>query len=306
MSNHTQSFVAASRVVQPASVILVGALLLSACGGGSSWATPSAPAPTAPAATTPAPTAPAPVVNESLGGIWKSQYTVTSGTDNGDTINALAIATEQGDFVTFAKNANNGCASIGFGQGSVSGTTVSATADWGVVQYTTIPGVVTNCTEADGTTSGTTALTGTVAQRATLTLTGTDTTSAGTLYPATTTTWTYNSLYALTPSLSLIAGNYTDGSDTITISSNGEIFEQDPTTGCVINGQVAIPNASYNAYSFSITYGNCTGTNSALNGITATGLGTYDNTVTPNEFDAGWHGIVNGQLYIYIGVFPKQ
>ena len=65
-------------------------------------------------------------------------------------------------------------------------------------------------------------------------------------------------------------------------------------------------NASYNAYSFSITYGNCTGTNSALNGITATGLGTYDNTVTPNEFDAGWHGIVNGQLYIYIGVFPKQ
>src|ERR1019366_2257241 len=91
MSNHTQSFVAASRVVQPASVILVGALLLSACGGGSSPSTP---------------TAPPPVVNQSLGGIWKSQYTVTAGTNNGDTINALAIATEQGDFVTIGKNAN--------------------------------------------------------------------------------------------------------------------------------------------------------------------------------------------------------
>jgi hypothetical protein len=238
--------------------------------------------------------------------IWKSQYTVTSGANSGDTINAVAIVTEQGDSFTAAKNANNGCASLGFGQGSVSGTTASGTADWALVQYTTIPGVVTNCTEPDGSTSGTTVLTGTVAERATLTLTGTDTTSMGTMSAAVTTTWTYNSLYALTPSLSLIAGNYTDGSNTLTISSNGAIFEQDPTTGCVINGQVTIPSASYNAYSFSITYGNCTGANSVLNGTTATGLATYDNTVSPNQLDAGWHGTANGQLYVIIGIFAKQ
>ena len=118
--------------------------ILSACGGGGGSSGSSGSS------------TPPPVVNQSLGGIWKSQYTVTAGTNNGDTINALAIATEQGDFVTIGKNANNGCASVGFGQGSVSGTTVSATADWGVVQYTTIPGVATNCIEPDGSKSGTT------------------------------------------------------------------------------------------------------------------------------------------------------
>ena len=89
---------------------------------------------------------------------------MTSGANNGDTINGLAIATEQGDFITISKNTNNGCASVGFGQGSVSGTSASGTADWAIVQYSTIPGVVTDCTEPDGTRSGTT-LTGTCQAR---------------------------------------------------------------------------------------------------------------------------------------------
>ena len=268
--------------------------ILSACGGGSGSSNSVSPTPP-------------PVVTQSLGGIWQTKYTVTSGPNNGDTVNALAIATDQGDFVTIAKNANNGCASVGFGRGTVSGSSVSGTADWAVVQYSTIPGVATNCTEPDGSTSGTTVLNGMVAQRATLTLTGKDTTSAGTVYTATTSTWTYDLLYALTPSLSLIAGNYTDGSNTLTISASGSIFEQNPTTGCVVNGQVSIPNSLYNAYSFSISYANCTGANSVLNGTTATGLAAYDNTVTPNEFDAGWHGTTtNAQRYVYIEFFPKQ
>lgn len=276
-------------------IAALSAALLSACGGGGGGGSSSVSS------------TPPPVVNQSLGGIWKTQYTVTSGANNGDTINGLAIVTEQGDFVTVAKNANNGCASVGFGQGSVSGTSVSGTADWAVVQFSTIAGVSTNCAYPDGSTSGTTALTGTVAQRVSLTLTGTDTTSMGTIYPATTTTWTYDSLYALTPSLSLIAGNYTDGSDTLTIDSNGAIFEQDPTTGCVVNGQVSIPSSSYNAYSFSISYANCTGSSAYLNGTTATGLAAYDNTVSPNELDASWHGTTTStQPYVIVGVFPKQ
>jgi hypothetical protein len=280
----------------PLSRILTGLsiITLSACGGGGGSSGGSGSS------------TPPPVVNQSLGGIWQTQYTVTSGANNGDTIKGLAIATEQGDFVTISKNTNNGCASVGFGQGSVTGTSVTGTADWAVVQYSTVPGVVTDCTEPDGTTSGTTMLTGTVAQRATLSLTGTDTTSAGTVYPATTSTWTYNSLYGLTPSLSMIAGNYADGSDTLTISSSGVIFEQNATTGCVVNGQVSIPSSSYNAYSFSVSYANCTGANAVLNGTTATGLAAYDNTVTPNELDAGWHGTANGQMYVVIGIFPKQ
>jgi len=295
MLNRNLSSITLSRHWLPCSVSLLTIGLLSACGGGSGGSGSSS------SSNDP------PVVNQSVGGIWSTQFTVTSGTDTGDTINGLAIATEQGDFVTISKNANNGCASVGFGQASVSGTSVSGTADWALVQYTTIAGVATNCVETDGSTSGTTELTGTVAQRATLTLTGTDTTSMGTVYPAVTLTWTYDSLYALTPSLSMIAGNYTDGSETLTISATGAISEQDPTTGCVVNGQLTIPSSSYNAYSFSVNYANCTGANAVLNGTTATGLATYDNTVTPNEIDAGWHGTnTSAQAYIFIGIFPKQ
>ena len=290
MLNRSLSSITLSRHWLPRSVSLLTIGLLSACGGSSGSSTSP------------------PVVNQSVGGIWTTQYTDTIHffTNAGDTINGLAIATEQGDFVTFAKDANNGCASVGFGQASVSGTSVSGTADWGLVQYATIPGVVTNCVEPDGSTSGQTMLTGTVAQRATLTLGGTIIYSNNSTYSAQPTTWTYNSLYALTPSLSMIAGNYTDGSNTLTISATGAIFEQDPTTGCVVNGQLTIPSSSYNAYSFSVNYANCTGANAVLNGTTATGLATYDNTVTPNEIDAGWHGTANGQMYVIIGIFPKQ
>lgn len=271
--------------------------ILSACGGGGGGSGSSSSGDSS---------APPPVVNQSIGGIWQTQYTVTSGTNSGDTINGFAIVTEDGNFVTVAKNANNGCASVGFGQGSATGTSVTGTADWAVVQYTTIPGVATNCVEPDGSTSGTTALTGTVAQRSSLSLTGTDTTSAGTVYPAVTTTWSYNSLYAVPPSLSMISGNYADGSDTLTIDASGAISEQDPTTGCVINGQLSIPNSSYNAYSFTLTYSSCTGANAVLNGATASGLATYDNTVTPNELDAGWQVNVNGQTFVWVGSFPLQ
>jgi hypothetical protein len=286
-------------------VLCLSALVLSACSGsdgGSSTAASGSAASTSP----PPATAPTPVVNESLGGIWKTQYTVTSGPNNGDTINALALVTEQGDFVTVSKNANNGCASIGFGQGSTSGSTASGTADWALITYTTTNGISTNCAEADGSTSGTTVLTGTVAQRATLTLTGTDTTSAGTVEPSATITFTYDSLYGLTPSLTLIAGNYSDGSDTLTVSANGAIFEQDPNNGCVINGQVSIPSASYNAYSFTLNYASCTGNDAALNGTTSTGLAYYDNTVTPNQFDVSFHGTAGGKSYVIVESLPKQ
>jgi hypothetical protein len=266
---------------------------LSACGGGGGGGS-NASAP------------PPPIVDQSVGGIWQTQYTITSGVNTGDTINGLAIATEQGDFVTIGKNQNNGCASVGFGQGSVNGNAMSGTADWALVQWSTINGVATNCVEMDGSTSGTATLTGTVAERASLTLTDTDTTSAGTVLPALTSTWTYNSLYALPASFATIAGNYTDGSNTLSIDANGAIFEQDPTTGCVVNGQVTIPNSAYNAYSFSVSYSNCTGANAVLNGTTATGLAAYDNTVAPNTLDAGWHGTANAQMYVIIGIFPKQ
>lgn len=272
------------------SISLLTMLLVSGCGGGSTSST-----------------SPSPVVNnQSLGGIWDTKYTITTGPNTGDVITGKAIATENGSFFFGSVNDNNGCAEAGFGQASVSGSSLSGTLDWGLVQFTTIPGVATNCVEPDGSTYGTATITGTVAQRSSLAVTDTDTTSNGTVAPALTTTWTYNALYSETPSLRTIAGNWTFGSNTVNISSSGAIFEQDPNTGCVVVGQVAIPDASYNVYTFSITYSNCTGSDSALNGSEATGMVFVDDSVTPNELIGGWRVTVSGVLYVFVADLERQ
>jgi hypothetical protein len=262
---------------------------LAACGGGGS----SSPAP-------------APVMAQSVGGIWKTQYTVTSGPNSGDVINVAAIATETGEFYIAGRNANNGCAAVGFGQVSVNGASFSGSEEIAIVRFSTVPGVQTNCTYPDGTVSGTGTLTGTVAQRSSLSVTDTGTTSAGTSLGTNTTAWTFNPLYMQGSSFANIAGNYTDGSDTLSISSAGVISETDATTGCVITGQVTILNASYNAYPFSFTYSGCTGTSAAANGVTFTGLAALDTTVTPNQIDLGAHAVVSGQFVVIVATMPKQ
>ena len=293
MSNKTVSSSPAICCSLPCSVSLLTMLLVSACGGSNT---------SSPTATNSSPV----VNNQSVGGIWDTKYTVTTGPNTGDVITGIAIATENGEFFFGSVNDNNGCAEIGLGQASVSGSSVSGTLDWGLVQFTTNSGVATNCVDPDGSTYGTATITGTVAQRSSLTVTDTDTTSNGTVEPVLTTTWTYSALYSETPSLNTIAGNWTFGSDTININSSGAIFEQDPNTGCVVNGQVAIPDASYNAYTFSISYSNCTGSDSVFNGSTATGVVYVDDTVTPNQLVGGWSVRVSGVLYVFVADMPRQ
>jgi hypothetical protein len=265
-------------------LLYISVLSLGACGGGGSSSSD------------------APVTNQSVGGIWTTQYTETSGPNNGDVINAQAIVDEQGDFYFFALDTTNGCASLGFGQASVSGSAVTAASDWGLVTWTTVNGVTPNCVEPDGSTTGTGSITGTVAQRASLTLTETDTTANGSMGSPTTTTWTYNSLYSQASSLATIAGNYMDGSATLSIDSNGVIFEQD-SNGCVLNGQVYIPNTSYNAYTFSVSF---TGCPNIPNGATANGIAMLDTTQSPNQLIAGIHGAINGQVLVEALDLPKQ
>jgi hypothetical protein len=119
-------------------------------------------------------------------------------------------------------------------------------------------------------------------------------------------TWAYSSLYAEMPSLTSIAGNYADGTDTLTINADGTIFEQDPTTGCVINGTVSIVNPSYNAYALSVTWSNCTGNSMVLNGKTATGLGYIDDSMSPNQVDFGVRLTVGGQTFVLAGALNKM
>lgn len=215
-----------------------------------------------------------------------------------------ALVTETGDVYFALINTVNGCAEIGFGNVTVNGSALSGSLSNAMVTWSANPAVNTSCKYPDGSTSGTTTLSGTVAQRSSLTVTDTLMTSAGTSGTATH-TWSYSSLYSEMPSLATIAGNYTDGSNTLTVNSNGAIFEQDPTTGCVLNGQASIVNSSYNAYALSFSYASCTGAAAVLNGQTGTGFGYYDDSLSPNQFVYGVHVTVNGQTAVIAGALVK-
>lgn len=273
----------------PAPVILV---LLSACGGGGGDSGGGGPPP--------------PPTNQSPGGIWTVEYAEASGPNTGDTIQARALVTETGDLFYAGINTTNGCATVGFGQVTVNGSTVAGSTNDAIVLFSQAAGVNTTCTYPDGSTSGTSTLSGTLAQRSSLGLTVTSTTSGGTALGSETHTWSYSSLYAETPSLATVAGNYADGSDTLTVSSDGTIFEQDPVSGCVVNGQASVVNPTYNGYNLTFTYSNCTGSAAVLNGITVTGLGYYDDSVSPNEIVVGLHATVNGHVIVVAGILPKM
>jgi hypothetical protein len=264
---------------------------LSACGGGGSSGDPPPPPPT----------------NQSAGGIWTTQYTVTSGPNTGDTIKGVAIVSENGNFYYASRNQNNGCTDIGFGQASVTGTAISGNVDFSIATFAASPGVNTACTYPDGSTSGTGTISGTIAQRSSMTLTANGTTSMGMALSSGTDTWTFSSAYDTPSSLATIAGNYTDGSNTLSIDGNGVIFEQDPTTGCVINGQVSLIDTQYNAYSLSITFSMCTGSAAAANGVTMTGLVALDQTVSPALLDFGISASTSGGGFVvFVDELTKQ
>jgi hypothetical protein len=282
------------RSIRRSAITLLVITSLSACGGGGSSGDTSNPPPPPP---------PPPQTNQSPGGIWTVQYQEASGPNTGDTIQGRALVTEAGDLFFAGLNTANGCAVVGFGQVTVTGSAVSGSTQDAIVPFTA---AATTCSYPDGSTSGTSTLSGTVSQRSSLSLTDTSTTSLGMALGSETHTWAYSSLYSEIPSLTNIAGNYADGADTLTISANGTIFEQDPTTGCVINGTASIVDPSYNAYALSVTWSSCTGTSAALNGQTATGLGYLDDSVTPNQVVFGVRLTVGGQTYVLAGALNKM
>jgi hypothetical protein len=262
---------------------------LGACGGGGSSGGAGAPPPTA--------------TNQSVGGIWTTQYTVTSGANTGDVIVAEGIASETGQYFAYSKNTTNGCAGLGFGQLSVTGSSVSGNEDAAIVRYSTIPGVATNCVYPDGSTSATGTLSGSVSQRGSLMLTATGMTSLGNALATETTTFTFSNLYLNPSSLSTIAGNYNDGGATLSVNANGVIFEQD-SNGCILNGQASIIDATYNAYSMQVTFSGCTGTDASLNGVVAAGLVTLDTSTSPTTIVGGLTGQVAGQLFVEAFTLP--
>ncbi len=244
-------------------------LAASACGGGGSSSTLQPPP-----------------VNQAVGGIWRSQFTAA----NGSSVKGFGLVAEDGRGVFFSQNLTNGCADVGIGSLSANGSVISGNALVAIVNFSFSPSINTSCAFPDGSTSATENITGAVVQRSTLTLSGTVTTANGTVLPAqAAVTATFDALYNAGSSLITIAGNWTGPTGIVmNINSAGVIFAQDPVSGCVVNGQVSIINTSYNAYSVSATYSNCTGSASILNGVPATGLMAIDTTVSPATLYAGY------------------
>jgi hypothetical protein len=97
-------------------------------------------------------------------------------------------------------------------------------------------------------------------------------------------TLTYDALYDRDSSLATISGNFQEPNGTVvSVDASGNIFGQDATTGCVVNGRASIIDSRYNAYRIQYTYGSCTGQLAVLNGVTFKGLGTLDNTAAPEQ-----------------------
>ena len=239
------------RHIVPVSVMLA---LVSGCGGG--WGSSSS--------NTASPTPP-PVTNASPGGIWR-------GTESTTGLQIVGLVDESGEFHFIrADNVQY------VGTAAVTGNSVSA----GLEGFTQIGTVF-----PDNSNHGTGTVTGTVQARSSLSLSTQFKTDAGTSTSGTI-NLTFDSLYNRASSLATISGNFSSNGNVVTVSSNGQVFSQDPTTGCVINGTVSIIDATRNAYKVQYTYASCSGQNAVLNGLQFSGMATLDNTQSPEHAIVG-------------------
>lgn len=210
--------------------------------------------------------------DQAIGGIWV-------GTDSSG-LEILALSTESGRLHWVAPQTEE----QGFGTGSVSGFQIT-------LDYTYVApfGFVL----ADGSSSASCSASGTINEFTSISVSTTCDTSAGGTF-SNSAFLNYDSLYERDSSLATIAGNYDDAGLTFNIAGNGVIFEQDPDTGCVTNGQVSIIDSQFNAYDILTTLSNCEGEFAVFNGATFTGLATLNNTVTPETVVFALTGDVQG------------
>lgn len=196
------------------------------------------------------------MIHASPGGIWDGF------SETGDYI--VGLVTEDGAFHFINIDTSAQFA----GSMSVSGTAVSSS-------YTVYLPIAQSW--PDGSTSATGVLSGTIQEQSTLNGTVTITTAHGAVETHTI-SLDYNGLYDRPSSLATIAGNFRAEDGTIVnIGSGGNLFAQSADTGCTLNGTVGLIDSRYNAYRGSWTYASCTGDFTALNGLTASGIGTLDN-----------------------------
>jgi len=195
---------------------------------------------------------PPPVMNDSPGGVW-------SGTrPNGTGI--IVLVSEDGDIRIIDAFGNQG-----FGQLDVTNQTDIAAS------YALAPPFGGSI--VDGSDSGACDLTGTLAERLSMTYDVACTTSLGGAFGGTI-SLTYDPVYEMDSSIARIAGNWDMQGDVLTIDVNGALFMQSSQTGCVWNGQVTLLDTDWNLYAMSATAESCQGPSAPLSGTTWDGLVT--------------------------------
>ena len=231
---------------------------------------------------------PPPVPNAAVGGLWAGE-TVIAGLG---TYELIGIVAEDGRAYFVQEDGV-----MYWGTANSSGNQITASLNGAGLLGSPL---------SDGSTSSTGSVNGTIVARASMSANSTFTTARGSRTTGTI-SLSYEPSYDDDSSLALIAGNYVDAlglyAGVLNIASNGDVFLQDPDSGCVINGRIGIINSAYNAYDMQFSYNGCTGLDAAFNGVTFRGLASYD-----QEFEqavALVHGSVGGIPYPNAFVFDR-
>ncbi len=193
---------------------------------------------------------PPPPPNDSAGGIW--QGTRPSGTE------IVVFVSETGEFRMLDPFGN-----VGHGTLTVSNQTEIN------IQYEIFAPF--GGTIFDGSESSSCTATGTIDERIVLPITTACVSSLGTNFGGDI-ELTYQDVYARNSSLAEIAGSYDNQGEVWTIDGAGLVFEQNSQTGCVLDGQVSIIDASWNLYDATFTTNSCAGSFAPLNGARWNGL----------------------------------
>lgn len=218
--------------------------------------------------------------NASATGVW-------GGTDSVSGLGVSAFINSAGQ-ATFIRS--DGVQFVGSAQ--VSGDTLAVTVDG----YSDFPG-----TFSDGSTYGLGTLSGTVTTGSSITATLTFTTNGGT---AVTGSWSlmFESQSNSGSSTAAVSANYTDTvtGAVLSITSNGDMTEQNASNGCVLNGSISTTDSSQDIYEVAYSFGNCTGTYAVLNGVQFTGLASLNSGASPVQLTLAVTGASSTSKYAII------
>lgn len=207
-------------------------------------------------------------------------------------MNAISGVTEEdeilvlpnGNFVGLSINESNDCAAIDVGSVSLNTSSLAVTGgvEAGFVSFAT-GDVTTGCTCTHGSTSSSGSITGTLARGSGLNVTVTLTTSGGSALGSEALNLPLSPLYAGPGPLSKLAGAIRVSMARCSASTRmRSALRTGVPDGCVLSAQYSeVGDGSHDIYTETASYSGCMGSAAVLNGQTATGTVTLDDTVTP-------------------------